>query len=644
MNAADALRALRARFLVTSVNTVEAFRRLARQLGAAPDAPEVIEALRRELHRVHGTAGSYGFTDASGLAAKVEGRVQRWAGDPADERDQRATIVEHFASALALAFAYGDELTGAARNARVLAIIGVNPTDSAALRSDAALRGWRPVAIEADGLLDAALAALGAKAVVTAAAGSARVARAAAALRAACVILVRPEQGEHAELRGLEDGGEVVILDDTTGAGTVLDTIDRLALRTTFNGATVLVVDDDDSILAMVRYILESDAIRVVTLDDPSRLLELTSASTPSLLLMDIRMGAYNGVDLLRALRAAPGTRDLPVILFSSEVNAATRDAAYKAGADEIIAKPLVAAELRARIGERLDRHRLTRLASGLHAATALPLPPRTAKEAPATLAALTGHGHAASVAVLRAEGVDRFAEGVEWLRETRRIADAAGAAFAGYSDGLALVLVAAASAEALGERLAAIAAARPEEAPAWRAGVVSLAAVGDPDFGVLRRAADDAIDAAVAGVAAPVVQIWSRETANLAPDVIVVEDDHALAEMIQFALRSTGLSHRAFDNGRAALDAILAMHTLGRRPLLLLDIDLPGIDGYTLHERLRIERPGVFQVVFMTVHAAEAEQIRALRAGALDYIVKPLNLRILMAKVPLWVNRATRT
>ncbi|HWE41359.1 MAG TPA: response regulator, partial [Gemmatimonadaceae bacterium] len=133
---------------------------------------------------------------------------------------------------------------------------------------------------------------------------------------------------------------------------------------------------------------------------------------------------------------------------------------------------------------------------------------------------------------------------------------------------------------------------------------------------------------------------IWSRATANLAPDVIIVDDDHALTEMLQFAMRSSGLTNRAFDNGRAALEAILAMHTLGRRPLVLLDVDLPGIDGYTLHERLRVERPGAFQVVFLTVHSAEAEQIRALRAGALDYIVKPLNLRILMAKVPLWVGR----
>ena len=97
----------------------------------------------------------------------------------------------------------------------------------------------------------------------------------------------------------------------------------------------------------------------------------------------------------------------------------------------------------------------------------------------------------------------------------------------------------------------------------------------------------------------------------------------------------------RAFDNGRVALQELLALRTGATRLFVLLDVDLPGMDGYTLHERLREERPGAFDVVFITVHASESDQLRALRAGAMDYIMKPLNLRILMAKMSSW--RAAR-
>ncbi len=131
-----------------------------------------------------------------------------------------------------------------------------------------------------------------------------------------------------------------------------------------------------------------------------------------------------------------------------------------------------------------------------------------------------------------------------------------------------------------------------------------------------------------------------SEPTADV-PDVIVIEDDGPLQEMLLYALRSGGFTTCAYSTGPQALDALLAMPVPadGRRPLILLDVDLPGIDGHSLHERLRVQRPGVFGVVFQTVHSGESEQVRALTNGALDYIVKPLNLRVLLAKIPTWIR-----
>ena len=50
---------------------------------------------------------------------------------------------------------------------------------------------------------------------------------------------------------------------------------------------------------------------------------------------------------------------------------------------------------------------------------------------------------------------------------------------------------------------------------------------------------------------------------------------------------------------------------------------------------------PGDYAVVFITGHAGEGDQIRALRAGALDYVPKPVTLRTLTSKIPLWRERA---
>ena len=119
-----------------------------------------------------------------------------------------------------------------------------------------------------------------------------------------------------------------------------------------------------------------------------------------------------------------------------------------------------------------------------------------------------------------------------------------------------------------------------------------------------------------------------------------MVEDDTALAEMLAFALNAKGLSHRTYSSGPEGLAALLRLRVYDRPPIVLLDIDLPGMDGHSLHERLRLERPGTFQVVFMSLHNSEADQLRALQGGALDYLPKPISLRILMAKLAVWRER----
>jgi CheY-like chemotaxis protein/HPt (histidine-containing phosphotransfer) domain-containing protein len=124
------------------------------------------------------------------------------------------------------------------------------------------------------------------------------------------------------------------------------------------------------------------------------------------------------------------------------------------------------------------------------------------------------------------------------------------------------------------------------------------------------------------------------------APEVIFVEDDAALAELLEYGLRSQGYRFLAFRNGRDALTALLDLDVQGTRPLLLLDVDLPALDGYSIFGALERDRPGVFRVVFTTVHGTEEEQLRGLEAGALDYLVKPMSLRVALEKIKRWVGK----
>jgi len=127
---------------------------------------------------------------------------------------------------------------------------------------------------------------------------------------------------------------------------------------------------------------------------------------------------------------------------------------------------------------------------------------------------------------------------------------------------------------------------------------------------------------------------------AGQVPEVIYVEDDAALAELLEYGLRAHGYQFLAYRNGRDALRELLALDVQGTHPLLLLDVDLPALDGYSILGALDRERPGTYRVVFTTVHGTEEEQLRGLEAGALDYLVKPISLRVALEKIKRWVGR----
>jgi chemotaxis protein histidine kinase CheA len=97
---AEAFEVLRAQFRVSSARTVAHFRSLSAQLARAPMSEDVIEVVRRELHRVRGTAGSYGFHEVSRAAATLEARVGKWAGDAGADREARGAMIEEFAGVL----------------------------------------------------------------------------------------------------------------------------------------------------------------------------------------------------------------------------------------------------------------------------------------------------------------------------------------------------------------------------------------------------------------------------------------------------------------------------------------------------------------------------------------------------------------
>jgi DNA-binding response OmpR family regulator/HPt (histidine-containing phosphotransfer) domain-containing protein len=116
--------------------------------------------------------------------------------------------------------------------------------------------------------------------------------------------------------------------------------------------------------------------------------------------------------------------------------------------------------------------------------------------------------------------------------------------------------------------------------------------------------------------------------------DVLVVEDDAVLADVLLHSLAEQGLKCRWLSDGAAASEYLLS-GSQGRPRLVLLDLELPSVDGLTLLTRLSAQRLlKQMRVIVLSVHNAEHEIMHTLELGALDHVGKPANMQILMKKV----------
>ena len=122
-------------------------------------------------------------------------------------------------------------------------------------------------------------------------------------------------------------------------------------------------------------------------------------------------------------------------------------------------------------------------------------------------------------------------------------------------------------------------------------------------------------------------------------PVVYVVDDEAPLRNALALLARSVGLKAQLFASAQEFLDA----YRPGSAPAcLVLDVRMPGMSGIELLERLR-ERRAPLATVVMTGHGDIAMAVRAMKAGALDFIEKPFNDQLLLDLVHQGLARATR-
>ena len=115
---------------------------------------------------------------------------------------------------------------------------------------------------------------------------------------------------------------------------------------------TILVADDDPTIVRLLTLTLEQDGFRVVTASDGEAALRLARLEHPDLILLDWQMPSADGMEVTRRLRNEPdpALRDVPVVLITAQSGPENTAAGFAAGVTDYLTKPFRPAHVRARV------------------------------------------------------------------------------------------------------------------------------------------------------------------------------------------------------------------------------------------------------------------------------------------------------
>ncbi|MCC7371021.1 MAG: response regulator transcription factor [Chloroflexi bacterium] len=123
---------------------------------------------------------------------------------------------------------------------------------------------------------------------------------------------------------------------------------------------------------------------------------------------------------------------------------------------------------------------------------------------------------------------------------------------------------------------------------------------------------------------------------ANGTPRILVVDDEDAILDFVELGLKYEGFEVELARDGLAAISSFSA-----RRPdLILLDLNLPGLDGLDVCRRIR--QASDVPIIMLTARGDVDERVEGLEAGADDYLPKPFKFKELLARVRAVLRRRT--
>lgn len=431
----------------------------------------------------------------------------------------------------------------------------------------------------------------------------------------------------------------------------------------------ILLVDDDAIVTHLYRMVFEREGLDVRTAGDGEAALREIEARTPDLVVLDLMLPKIHGIEIIKRLRAQPTTAAIPVIVLSNSYLATMVKAAWQAGANQCLTKAECSPE---RLSEVVRGY----LGLSPKTSAAAPAPPAGGNVAAAQPGGSAGATGGSTEAQTIPFGGDQSSNTTTFLRPGQTASgprhskvipngtpfsgsepDAAAQRLASFLPGVIVALKSTSSnidtlqaqnlfLPKLRELHGLLSPQPPIVATPSSAQVIKLATtlaamlteiLDDPEalcFSTLRTTAG-ACEVLTAHLGNPDAPVRVRSTAPL---VLVVDDEVISRKTVSAALEIGDLRTVCVDEPDFGLQ-LLKENTFD---IVLLDVDMPSMDGYQTCERLRqLPLHKQTPVIFVTGAAAMENRARSLLSGANDIITKPFLLHELAVKALTFICRA---
>jgi DNA-binding response OmpR family regulator len=392
----------------------------------------------------------------------------------------------------------------------------------------------------------------------------------------------------------------------------------------------ILVVDDDPLITRLLEARLTTPGRRVTSMTSLEAARQFLAQSRPDLILLDLFLPDGDGRTLLTEIRHTDHSVSTPVIVISGTEESAIAEQAMALGANQFVRKPFLADEVVARVSDILRDNESP--ATGRAALTAS-YRALLEREVPISVVAVVPETHGPGGK--SADGPDRSVAAEVYSA----IVDLLGpdADMVTWAEG-EIAIVTAQDPTDLGRVIdRARTRLRNQQHPTVEGALVSFSAgiVSDDGRGLsdaYHRAHRFALDANMEGGD----RVMSGRAVRRAGRVLLAEDDTLTAALVIHRLEREGFDVVHESDGKSALDSAVSEDFA----VIILDVAMPGMNGFDILERLRTMRSlDETPIVMLTAAGGERDVVRGFDLGANDYIVKPFSPAELTARIKRFVK-----